>query len=128
MAFFDVAPYRKEGYEESQPLVYDTTSADSVFSSLPPYPSNERLESHSSGMASPSSPAVVSSGMSSSSQPPMTSIYRQPHSTYQRTASTFSMIENSKKRQAESASQRGQKRSLSSDEQFPAADSNSNTP
>lgn len=112
MAFFDVTPYRKEGYEESQPLVYESsTSADSVFSGLPPYPSSERVDS---GVVSP--PAVVSSGMPSPSSIP--NIYRQPpHSTYQRSMSTFSMIE-SKKKSAESSGQRGHKRSLSSGKSF----------
>lgn len=107
MTFFDVTSYRKEGYEETQPLVYETsTSADSVFPGLPPYPSNERVDS---GVVSP--PQVVSSGMSSQSS--MSNMYRQPHSTYQRSMSTFSMIE-SKKRSAESSGQRGHKRSSSS--------------
>lgn len=111
MAFFDVTPYRKEGYEESQPLAYETsTSADSVFSGLPPYPNSDRVDS---GVVSP--PAVVSSGMSSQSS--MSSLYRQPHSTYQRSMSTFSMIE-SKKKNAESSGQRGHKRSLSSGKSF----------
>lgn len=111
MAFFDVTPYRKEGYEESQSLVYESsTSADSVFSGLPPYPRSERVDS---GVVSP--PAVVSSGMPSPSS--VSSLYRQPHSTYQRSMSTFSMIESSKKK-AETSGQRGHKRSLSAGKSY----------
>lgn len=110
MAFFDVTPYRKEGYEESQSLVYESsTSADSVFSGLPPYPRSERVDS---GVVSP--PAVVSSGMPSPSS--VSSLYRQPHSTYQRSMSTFSMIESSKKKAETSG--RGHKRSLSAGKSY----------
>lgn len=109
MAFFDVTPYRKEGYEESQSLVYESsTSTDSVFSGLPPYPRSERVDS---GVVSP--PAVVSSGMPSPSS--VSSLYRQPHSTYQRSMSTFSMIESSKKK---AEGQRGHKRSLSAGKSY----------